>query len=298
MNILETLFLQPLYNALIVSYNVLGDMGLAIIAITVAIRVVLLPLANKALRSQRRLQALQPEMQKLQAKHKDDQQAMARELMAFYRKEGVSPASSCLPLLVQIPFLIALFFVFKDAVGGVQVPLYSFVDDPGQIKTTFLGIVDLAKRDDTFFLPALAAILQFLQSRMLLPKETPGPKVEGAPPGPPNIQKQLLYIFPVLTFVFAYTLPAALPLYWIATTVFTIVQQMLIMRELPLATAKAEGAADWNAANPSDPIALPAKPTGAKKTTSKKRSSRTVKSAKAKPPSKGGPQVTVRKRSK
>src|SRR5687767_11331860 len=112
MDLLHTLFFDPIFNALIFFYNVLGDMGLAIIALTLVIKLVLMPLSGKALRSQRRLQALQPELTRLQKEHKDDREALAREMMAFYKREGVSPASSCLPTLVQIPVLITLFFVF------------------------------------------------------------------------------------------------------------------------------------------------------------------------------------------
>jgi len=249
MNIFNTLIFDPLFNALIGLYNLLGDMGLAIIAITLVIRILLLPLANKALRSQRRLQALQPELKKLQDKHKDDREVMAKELMAFYRREGVSPASSFLPLLIQIPILIALFFVFKDAVAGTHLDrLYDFVARPENLDTRLLGLIDLSQKD-IIFLPAIAAGLQFMQSRMLLPS---GPDV-------PALQKQLIFLFPVLTFVFATTLPAALPLYWATTTLFTIVQQYVIIKEMPLATAKAEAAQEWNKANPQDKVKTPAK---------------------------------------
>ncbi len=270
MNIFEILILQPIFNALVVLYSLFGDIGLAIIAITLIIRVLLLPLSNKAFRSQRRLQALQPELQKLQNKHKDEREVLARELMAFYKREGVSPASSCVPLLIQIPFLIALFFVFKDAVTGHYPPLYGFIDDPGHLKTTFLGLIDLANPDKSYVLPAIASVFQFVQSRMLLPMQAEGQMAA--------INKQMMFIFPIITFVFAATLPAALPLYWASTTVFTVLQQYLIMKKMPLAAAKAEGAADWNAANPADPIDAP-------------KTKRTTKKPK-------GGNVTVRKRGK
>src|SRR4051812_19295128 len=92
----DTVIKYPLLNVLIFFYNLVGDLGFAVIALTLIVRFIMLPLSNKAFRSQRRLQAMQPELQKLQAKHKDDREAMARELMAFYKKEGVSPASSCI----------------------------------------------------------------------------------------------------------------------------------------------------------------------------------------------------------
>lgn len=251
------IFPGPIFNALIVFYNVLGDIGLSIIAITLIVRFALLPLNNKAFRSQRRLQALQPEIQKLQEKHKDDREALARETMEFYKREGVSPASSCLPTLIQLPILLVLYFAFKDAVGGQHLnDLYSFVHAPQSINTMFLGLTDLAKTPlDTykatgnilaFTMPLLAGIATYIQSRMIMPKGQDAPA----------ITKQLSLMLPILTAVFACTLPEALALYWITTTTFTIVQQYVIMKEMPVAQARAEGAADWNAANPSDPVAV------------------------------------------
>jgi YidC/Oxa1 family membrane protein insertase len=271
------IFPGPIFNALIALYNVLGNLGLSIIAITLIVRFALLPLNNKALRSQRRLQALQPEIQKLQKKHKDDREALARETMAFYKKEGVSPASSCLPTLIQLPILLVLYFAFKDAVGGQHLDdLYSFVARPEHIDPMFLGL-DLSKNPShgiALVLPVLAGAATFIQSRMILPKG----------PGTPSITKQMGYILPLLTAVFATTLPAALALYWFTTTTFTIIQQYIIMKEMPEAEARAEGAADWNAANPSDPVSpvidSKGKPVKAGKTGGKK----------------GSTNVTVRKR--
>lgn len=269
MDTLRAVFFDPIFNALIALYNLLGDMGLAIIALTVIIKLVMLPLANKALRAQRRMQALQPELKKLQEKHKEDRETLAREMMAFYQKEGVSPASSCLPTLVQIPVLIALFFVFKDAVTGQHFDsLYSFVQNPGPVDTSTLwGVLDLSKNPNSglaLILPVVTGAAMFVQSKMMLPK---GDDL-------PALNKQLLYLFPLLTAFFATTLPAALALYWLTTTVFTIAQQYVIMKELPEAKARAEAASDWNAANPADPV------NGKKK----------------KPRTKAGAQVTVRKR--
>lgn len=261
MNIFNTIILDPIFNFLVVCYNVTGDLGLAIIALTLIVRVMLLPLANKAMRSQRRLQVLAPDLKKIQDKHKDDREVLAKELMKFYKQEKVSPASSCLPLLLQVPILIALFFVFKDAAAGIHLDhLYSFVHRPSSIDPNFLGILDLSK-PDRFVLPALTAGLQFWQSKMLLPKDASGPAA---------MSKQLVYIFPILTFVIATTLPAALPLYWATSTLFTLIQQYVIIKEMPLAEARAEGIADWNKANPKDQISKSKKIKGAKVTVRKR----------------------------
>ena len=282
MNIFNTIILDPIFNALIFFYNILGDLGLAVIAITLIVRIILAPLAGKAFKAQRHLQALQPEMKKLQEKHKDDRETLAREMMAFYKREGVSPASSCLPTLLQIPILIALFFVFKDAVEGKHMEaIYSFIQAPSSIDPTFLGLIDLSStgaHPANLVLATVTAGLQLLQSRMLMPKDA----------GLPAANRQLMYLFPALTFVFALTLPAALPLYWATSTLFMVGQQYWIMKRMPLPAVRAEAVEDWNEANPTDAIEAPNK--AAKKSKPKSE----VVSKKGK----GGAQVTVRKRGK
>lgn len=275
MNIFNTLVLDPIFNVLIFFYNILGDLGLAVIALTLVVRLLLAPLSAKAFKAQRHLQALQPEMKKLQEKHKGDKEALSKELMAFYKREGVNPASSCIPTLVQIPILIALFFVFKDAVTGQHLEaIYSFIQTPSSINPTFLGLIDLSStgiHPANVILAVITAGLQFLQSRMLMPKDAPA------------MNKQMMYLFPALTLVFAMTLPAALPLYWATSTAFMLAQQLWIVRRMPLPQIKSEAVADWNQANPDDVIdQKPKLKDGAKPTTKPKQS--------------GGANVTVRKR--
>lgn len=288
-DVFNTVFLDPIFNALIFFYNIFGDIGLAIIAITAIVRVVLFPLSAKAFRAQRRLQALQPELKKLQEKHKGDKETLSKELMAFYKKEGVNPASSCLPTIVQIPILIALFFVFKDAIEGKHLEaIYSFIQAPTSIDPSFLGIINLSSywghdlSAANFILAAATAGLQFFQSRMLMPKTG----------DTPAINRQIIYLFPVLTFVFALTLPAALPLYWATSTAFMIGQQYWIVRKNPIAEAHAVAVKDWDAANPADPV-------GAKKGEQAVLPGKTGAAPQAKTPQtkkKGGAEVTVRKR--
>lgn len=284
MDIFNKLILDPIFNALIFFYNIFGDIGLAIIAITAIVRIILFPLSAKAFKAQRRMQALQPEMKKLQQKHKDDREALSKEMMAFYKKEGVNPASSCLPTLVQIPILIALFFVFKDAITGQHLDaVYSFIQQPSSINPDFLGLIDLSTYwghglgPANYILAAVTAGLQFMQSRMLMPK---GNDV-------PALNKQIMYLFPALTFVFALTLPAALPLYWATSTLFMIAQQYWIIQRNPLAQAHAVAVKDWDAANPADPV-------GTKKGTQEVLPGKTAAVKQTK--KKGGANVTVRKR--
>jgi YidC/Oxa1 family membrane protein insertase len=218
---------KPLLNALIVLYNTIafGDMGIAIIELTIVIRLILLPSSIKALRSQITLQKLQPELEKVKQKYKDDKQKQTQATMEFYKKYKINPLSSCLPTLIQLPFMIALFWILRDALNTNNMHmLYSFVTKPAQINTYFLGVVNLAASKN-YILAALAAITQFIQSKMIMPKSTSGEKGMQS-----MISTQMIYFMPILTFVIAITLPAGLALYWTVTTVFAIVTQYFILR--------------------------------------------------------------------
>ncbi len=277
MNLLNLIFVDPIFNALIFFYNIFGDIGLAIIAITLTVRIALMPLSSRAFKAQRKLQALQPELKRLQDKHKDDKETLSKELMAFYKREGVSPTSSCLPTLIQIPILITLYVVFRDAITGQHLDsVYSFIQQPSSIDPNFLGInlSSTGAHPANIILAVITGGLQFVQSKMLMPKD-------GATTG---MNRQIMYIFPVLTFVFALTLPAALPLYWATSTLFMIVQQYVIIKNLPLREARVEATAEWNEANPADTVGK-GKAALAPQVVSGKTTKR-----------KGGAEVTIRKR--
>src|SRR3990172_10391745 len=160
---------QPIFNALVFLYDVLpgNDLGVAIIVLTMIIRAVLYPLSQKQIESQKKMQALQPEIKKIQEKYKNNKERQGRELMNLYKEKKVNPASGCLPLVVQIVFIIALY---RALVAGINFSecgdLYSFVACPEKIATGFLGIMDLAK--PSIVLAAIAAAAQFLQTKMMM----------------------------------------------------------------------------------------------------------------------------------
>lgn len=220
---------QPLLNILIWLHNIIpgNDLGWAIIALTVLVRLLLLPLYHRQLRSQQELQKLQPQLEAIKQKHKDDREAQAQATMEFYREHKVNPLSSCLPLLIQLPILIALYRVFLTSLNGndLSQQLYGFVTNPGIINTSFLGLIDLSQR--SLVLAVLAGAFQFVQSKMLVPKR--------AQAGPQDnisavMNKQFVYVFPVLTVFISLSLPSGLALYWVVTTLFAILQQWYIMK--------------------------------------------------------------------
>lgn len=219
---------KPLLNILIWFYNVIPihDIGLAIIALTILVRLILLPSFQKSLRSQKELQQLQPKLKEIKEKYKGDKEAQTKATFEFYKQNKISPFSSCLPLLIQLPILIALYRVFLSGLNDkITGDLYPFISDPGQIQTVFLGVVELTKSNFPFAL--LAGAFQFIQSKMMASKQPPGSQDQTTR----LMTAQLTYFMPVLTVIIAMGLPAGLALYWIVTTLFAIGQQYYIMKK-------------------------------------------------------------------
>jgi len=221
--VLSKILYQPLFNALIfLVWLIPGhNIAWAIIVLTVIVRLILLPSSLKAARSQIRMRDLQPELRKLQAKYKDDKQKQSQALMAFYKQNNVHPLGSCLPLLVQFPILIVLYYVFINGLNTTHFDLlYSFMPRSDALNTVWLGL-DMAK-PDRYILPVIAGALQFIQGRQMMPiKPKDGSKSD---PGT-MVSSQMMYLMPIFTIFIAGKLPAALPLYWIITTLFGIGQQ-------------------------------------------------------------------------
>lgn len=228
---ITTLF-QPLLNLMIWFYNLVGDIGVAIIIVTVLVRLVLVPLSIKATKSQRALQQLQPEMNKLRKQHKDNKEEQTKALMDFYKKNKINPASSCLPMLVQLPIIFALYRVFRVGMDANNMDqLYSFVGQPETIDPFFASLVNMT--EPNLILAVMAGIFQFLQSRMMMPKGATKKKSKGqgiAADMSSMMTKQMTYFLPVITVFIAMSLPSGLALYWATTTLFALGQQYLIIK--------------------------------------------------------------------
>lgn len=222
---------QPLYNILIFLYNNFAfyDFGIAIIIITLLLKVVLMPLSKKQIESQKKMQELQPKIKELQNKYKDNKEKQSQELMKFYKENKTNPFGGCLPMIAQLIFLIAIYRIFFNiSSGGLRVEdniLYSFVANPGQINNMFIGLIDLAK--PSIVLAILAAVGQFYQTKMLMVKQNTNPKKDSkAPDFSQMMNKQMLYLGPLLTLFIGIKFPAGLALYWLVSTLFAIGQQM------------------------------------------------------------------------
>jgi YidC/Oxa1 family membrane protein insertase len=201
-NIFFAYFVYPLASLLEWLHDLLwNEYGLAILCLTIIVRLIVLPLSIKQVKSSKEMQKLQPIMQKLREEHKDDPQRLQQETMKLFQERGVNPLAGCLPLLIQMPILFALFYA---------------INTEGVVSETFLWL-QLGKADTTFILPILAAITTSIP--MMMMKNTP-----------PQM-KIMLYIFPVIIFFTSYTLPSALPLYWFFSNIFTIIQTYFLYRD-------------------------------------------------------------------
>lgn len=230
----DALLVKPIVNLLIGIYAALPihDMGLAIIIVTLIIRFLLWPLAAKGLHSQRALQKLQPEVNAIRKKAKTKQEE-SKMIMELYKEKEINPFSSCLLTLVQLPLLIALFIAFERGIkiDNMIALLYPWVQNLDYVKTimadhskfqvSLFGLVDLLK--PSIILGIIAGALQFVQTKMITPAHVDDDNPQG------RATKQMMYFLPIITVVFAFKLPAALPLYWIVTTLVAIFQQWLIL---------------------------------------------------------------------
>ncbi|MDO8512537.1 MAG: YidC/Oxa1 family membrane protein insertase [bacterium] len=229
---------RPLFNGLILIYNYLPihDLGLAIILLTVLVRLVLYPLITKQFRSQKAMSALQPKLQEIKKKYPNKEE-QTKKTMELYKEEGVHPASGCLPLLIQLPVLIALYQVFFNGLDPKSLSaLYSWVAKPETINHIAFGFLDLAKAN--VVLAVTAGIAQFVQTKMMLPKKQASVKKSDEPDIASMMNTQSLYVMPIITVVIGLRFPAGLSLYWVVTTLLGIYQQILINKEPSNTTAK------------------------------------------------------------
>ncbi|MFA6376554.1 MAG: YidC/Oxa1 family membrane protein insertase [Candidatus Paceibacterota bacterium] len=230
MNIFDAIIYQPLFNALVVLYQWLGDFGLAVVALTVLIRLILYPLAAESIRVQKVTALIQPKMKEIQEKYKNEKEKQAMLMMQLWKENKINPLSSFLFLLLQLPILWGLYYVFFNGFkDGSLAMLYGFVANPGTINPLFFGAINLAASFPAF--AVAAGILQFAQVKMMMPKAQAEKKDKSqSEQFAAMMQTQALYIFPIFTVVIFWGLPSALGLYWITTSVFSIVQQYFILK--------------------------------------------------------------------
>lgn len=233
-NLFHTVLYQPIFNIFIGLYDIIPyhDLGVVILIITVIIRLALYPLTSAALKSQKSLQEMQPKLEEIKRLYATDKQKQAEATMQLYKNNKVNPFASCLPLLIQLPILIALFWVLRDGLASSNLAqnLYSFVPNPGKVNPISFGIFDLSKA--SYVLAVLAGVAQFVQTKMMSQKHPP----KEAEPGKgakdedmlAAMNKQMMYTMPIVTVLIGIRFPAGLTLYWFLTTALMVLQQYIL----------------------------------------------------------------------
>lgn len=230
----NTFIYEPLYNGLVFLMDILPfiDAGIAIIIFTVIIKIILFPLSKKAVVTQLKMKKLEPELNKIKEKKKDPQE-QALAVMQFYKENGINPFSSLFLILIQIPIIFALYFIFyKGGLPEINSDiLYSFVPSP-EVNMNFLGLMDIAKK--SLLLAVLVGLTQFFQIRLSMPpspaKLSPGASFKDS--FMKSFQFQMRYIMPVFIAIVAYNISGAICLYWITSNVFAIGQELYIRKTL------------------------------------------------------------------
>lgn len=230
-----TIFYQPIYNALVFLINsvTFGDVGVAIVILTILVKLILFPLSKKSIKSQLALKKLEPLIKELKKTYpkKEDQ---AKQTFALYKEHGVNPFSGFLLILIQLPIIIALYYSFYKglSVGG---PLYSFMQAPKIASSLFLGFIDMHNK--SLLLAVLAGITQFFQAKLMMPKKEA--KVDGAVETfaeqmQRSMSFNMKYFLPVLIAVISYQISAAVALYWVISNICTITQEWYVRKSLKI----------------------------------------------------------------
>jgi YidC/Oxa1 family membrane protein insertase len=226
----QQILYRPILNLLIYFYQTIAfhDLGVAIILVTLFIRLVLYPFFHTGVKQQMLMQRIQPHIKKIQEKHKDDRDQQAKALMELYKEHGVNPFAGILLLLIQIPILLTFYWVIRSGVGTAQITgLYSFISAPQHINTVFLGLINLA--NPNIILIFAAALAQYLQARLAIYRN---PTNNATPTQAEKIARQMTFVGPIITILVFYKFPAALSLYWLVSALFSVVQQYFVNRRL------------------------------------------------------------------
>jgi YidC/Oxa1 family membrane protein insertase len=230
----HTFIYEPLYNGLVALSDILPflDAGIIIVLFTLIVKLVLFPISKKAVRTQAMMKLVEPELNAIKEKYKDDKQAQALQVMNFYKTKQINPFSSIFLLFIQLPIIFALYKIFYTGFSPVDVSiLYSFVPVPESINTFFLGLIDVASK--SWIMALFAAVSQYFQIRYSMPvlppkKDKPSFSDDFAR----NMQVQMKYIFPVMIFFISYHVAAALAIYWTTSNLFMIGQEIVVRRQL------------------------------------------------------------------
>lgn len=241
-NIWNTVLYEPLVNALAFLVSIIpgGDVGIAVIILTIIVKIVLYPLSQKSIESQAQMSILSPELNKIKTSGASKEE-QARLTFELYKIHKTNPFSGCLLVLIQIPIIFALYYVFLKGIRFENGLLYSFIHIPENINMMFLGVVDITQK--SIVLAVLAGVSQYLQAHFM-PKPAPSTPANSSTPSfqdsfAKSMSMQMKYVFPFVVAFIAYGISGAVALYWITSNLFMVGQQIYVKKkEFPLLTLK------------------------------------------------------------
>lgn len=230
----KTIFVEPLYNLLVFLVNVVPwhDVGLAIIILTLLVKFILAPLHKKAIVGQFRMKQLEPKIREIKKQY-GDKQEQARKTFELYKEYKISPLAGCLPILIQLPIILALYRVFLNGFNFDATPLYGFVSQPENVRLIFLNLIDLTAKSIPFAI--LAGATQYLQlhfSTARNPVNVDPNDTSMAANMSKMMGKQMKYFLPIFVAIISYQISAAIALYWSVNNIFTAVQEYLIHKKM------------------------------------------------------------------
>ena len=233
-NIWNVVLYQPLLNALAFLVSVIpgGDVGIAVIILSILVKVVLFPLSQKSIESQAQMSILTPELNKIKASGASKEE-QARLTFELYKEHKTNPFSGCLLVLIQIPIIFALYYVFLKGINFESGLLYSFIHVPEHSNMIFLGLLDITEK--SFILAILAGVSQYLQAHFIPKPPVPSVVNNAAPSFSDSFAKsmsmQMKYIFPFIVAFIAYSISGAVALYWITSNLFMVGQQIYVKKK-------------------------------------------------------------------
>ena len=231
----HTFFFDPIYNTLIFFVDTITthDVGLAVIATVVLVKIVLLPIALKASRTNQLMKRVQPELKAIQEKYKDKREELALHLMEVYKREKLNPFSPLLILIIQLPVLFALYFAVRSLPDITSSLLYTFVPTPDVVNMFFLGSIPMDARH--MGLALLAGITMHFQARVSLPpkeEKKKDAKPDFAQDMQDSMRTMMLYVLPVTIIVFGYSFAAVISLYFTISNLTSIAQELYVRKKI------------------------------------------------------------------
>ena len=230
----HTFIYEPLYNGIVALADLLPalDAGVIIILFTIIVKLVLFPISKKAVRTQAMMKLVEPELNAIKEKYKNDKQAQALHTMNFYKEKKINPFSSIFLLFIQLPILFALYRIFYTGFATIDTDLlYSFVSAPIAIDTLFLGIISVTSK--SWIMALIAAVSQYFQIKLSAPTLPPKKdKPSFSDDFARNMQVQMKYVLPVVIFFISYHIASALAIYWATSNIFTIGQELFVRKQL------------------------------------------------------------------